>query len=85
MRGLGTAIEENTDDPSATPASITEIHFSQQWKAEAWLAQQQANAYDVWINTDNKRLDNWFHMSGNPVCGSEMTETNPQITISVPS
>jgi hypothetical protein len=80
LQGLGTTIEENVDDTSAVPATITEIHFSQQWKAEAWLAQQQANAYDVWINTDNKRLDNWFHMSGNPVCGSEMTETNPQIT-----
>ena len=80
LQGLGTTIIENADDTSAVPATITEIHFTQQWKAEAWLAQQQPNAYDVWINTDNKRLDNWFHMSGNPVCGCEMTETNPQIT-----
>lgn len=87
LQGLGTTIEENTDYTSAVPASITEIHFSQQWKAEVWLTQQQSDAfrygwhaYDVWINTDNKRLDNWFHMSDNPVCGSEMTETNPQIT-----
>ena len=80
LQSLGTVIEENADDTSAVPTTITEIHFSQQWKAEAWLAQQQPYAYDVWINTDNKRLDNWFHMSGNPVCGSEMTDTNPQIT-----
>ena len=57
-----------------------EIHFSQLWKAEAWLSQQSRNSYDVWINSDNKRLDNWFHMSGHPVCGSEMTDSNPQIT-----
>ena len=80
LQNLGTTIEENTYDTSAVPATITEIHFSQQWKAEVWLAHQEANAYDVWINTNNKRLDNWFHMSGKPVCGSEMTETNPQIT-----
>lgn len=80
LQSLGTIIEENADDASSVPETITEIHFSQQWKAEVWLTQQKPKAYDVWINTDNKRLDNWFHMSGNPVCGSEMTETNPQIT-----
>ena len=80
LKNLGVEIEENSDDTGATPESITEIHFSQQWKAEAWLAQQEPSAYDVWINTDNKRLDNWLHVSGKPVCGSEMTSTNPQIT-----
>ena len=80
LQSLGTTIEENTDDTTVVPKTITEIHFSQQWKAEVWLAQQQPTSYDVWINADNKRLDNWFHMSGNPVCGSEMTGTNPQIT-----
>lgn len=80
LKNLGVEIEENSDDTGATPESITEIHFSQQWKAEAWLAQQEPTAYDVWINTDNKRLDNWLHVSGKPVCGSEMTSTNPQIT-----
>ena len=80
LNNLGVKIEENSDDTGATPKSITEIHFSQQWKAEAWMTQQEPTAYDVWINTNNKRLDNWFHMSGNPVCGSEMTATNPQIT-----
>ena len=80
LRNLGTTIEENTDDTTVVPKTITEIHFSQQWKAEVWLSQQLPTAYDVWINTDNKRLDNWLHMSGYPVCGSEMTATNPQIT-----
>lgn len=80
LKTLGTTIKENADDTTAKPGSIKEIHFSQLWKAEAWLTQQPASAYNLWINTDNKRLDNWFHMSGNPVCGSEMTDTNPQIT-----
>ena len=80
LQNLGTIIEENTDDTAVSPLSITEVHFSQQWKAESWLTLQQRDAYDVWINTNNKRLDNWLHMSGNPVCGSEMKDTNPQIT-----
>ena len=80
LQNLGTIIEENTDDTASSPQSITEVHFSQQWKAESWLTQQQRDAYDVWINTNNKRLDNWLHLSGNPVCGSEMRDTNPQIT-----
>ena len=80
LQNLGAIIEENIDDTKAPPASIKEIHFSQQWKAEVWLAQQEPTAYDVWINTDNKRFDNWLHMSGKPVCGSEITSTNPQIT-----
>lgn len=80
LQGLGTTIIAKADDISAIPATITEIHFSQQWKAEAWLTQQKPDAYDVWININNKRLDNWLHMSGHLVCGSEMSDTNPQIT-----
>ena len=80
LKKIGVEVCENVDDTAVAPKTITEIRFSQQWKAEAWLSQQEPNAYNVWINTDNKRLDNWLHMSGNPVCGSEMTSTNPQIT-----
>lgn len=80
LQSLGTTVLESRDDVTAKPEYITEIHFSQLWKAEAWLSQQQENAFDVWVNGDNKRLDNWFHMSGHPVCGSEMTDSNPQIT-----
>ena len=80
LKNLGVAIVESVDDATVAPKIITEIRFSQQWKAEAWLSQQEPNAYNVWINTSPKRLDNWLHMSGNPVCGCEMTSTNPQIT-----
>jgi hypothetical protein len=80
LQGLGVNVEENDKNKKAMPETITEIHFSQQWKAEAWLSQQQQETYDLWINTDNKRLDNWLHMSGQSVCGCEMTNANPQIT-----
>lgn len=80
LRNLGVTVAESASDAIAAPKTIMEIHFSQQWKAEAWLTQRKPAVYDVWINSDNKRLDNWLHLSGNPVCGSEMTSTNPQIT-----
>ncbi len=80
LQRIGTTIVENADETTAKPETITEIHFSQQWQAEAWLSQQDPNSYDLWVNTDNKRLDNWLHMSGQPLCGSQMTDSNPQIT-----
>ena len=80
LRGLGVTIEEKTDYKESNPKDITEIEFSQQWKAEAWLAQQEPDAFEVWINSNNKRLDNWLHASGRPVSGSEMSGVNPQIT-----
>ena len=80
LQRLGVTIEVDEENTNDIPKTIHEIHFTQQWKAEAWLSQQDPKAYDVWINTDNKRLDNWLHMSGQPVCGSEMENANPQIT-----
>lgn len=59
---------------------VTRMTFTQQWKAEAWLSQQDDADYAVWINRDNKRLDNWLHMSGKSVAGSKMMQSNPQIT-----
>ena len=80
LRDLGVTIEEKAVDMKAMPETVKEIHFTKQWKAEAWLSQLDPKAYDLWINTSNKRLDNWLHMSGQPVCGSEMENSNPQIT-----
>ena len=80
LQALGITIEESNDNQNAMPESITEIRFSQQWKAEAWLANQDASSYDVWIKTNNKRLDNWLHMAGKEVGGCTMENSNPQIT-----
>ena len=77
---LGVTIIENTIDTTIKPTIIKEIHFSQLWKAEAWLANQDSSCYDVWINTNNKRLDNWLHMAGKEVGGCTMENSNPQIT-----
>lgn len=80
MKDFGMTLKEGDERSASYPKEITLIEFSQQWKAEAWLSQQKAEQYDVWINSDNKRLDNWLHMSGHPVSGSTMKQSNPQIT-----
>ena len=80
LQELRVTIVENTIDSKAKPEKITEIRFSQLWKAEAWLANQEASNYDVWINANNKRFDNWLHMAGKEVGGCTMENSNPQIT-----
>lgn len=67
-------------DGTALPQKMRVIEFTDQYKAETWLAQQKAEDYDVWLNRDNKRLDNWLHMSGREVAGSEIVASNPQTT-----
>jgi len=80
LQDLGVTINENIIDTTIHPETIKEINFSQLWKAEAWLANQAPSSYDVWINADNKRLDNWLHMAGKEVGGCTMENSNPQIT-----
>lgn len=79
LKNAGATVSEEVIDANAQPKHINEIHFSQQWKAEAWLSQQNANEYNVWINGNNKRLDNWLHMEGQPMGGCVMQDCNPQI------
>jgi hypothetical protein len=71
-------VKVNESEELNTP-KVKVIEFLQQWKAEAWLSQQDPEDYDVWINSDNKRLDNWLHMSGKPMAGCSMKDSNPQI------
>lgn len=77
---IGVTMIEEAPNSTKKPSCIREIHFSQRWKAEVWLAHQEKGSFDVWLNRDNKRLDNWLHMSGQPMVGSTMHESNPQIT-----
>lgn len=80
LEKMGVVITEEADDRMEQfPVSISVIEFTQQWKAEAWLSQLEPTEYEVWINSNNKRLDNWLHMSGKPVGGSKMIQSNPQI------
>lgn len=80
LEHLAKSVTYGTVDTTKVPRKMSIIEFTDQYKAEAWLAMQQADEYEVWLNTDNKRLDNWLHMTGQAVAGSEMMRSNPQIT-----
>ena len=80
LEGIGVTVSEEIPDKTSSPAEIRQITFTQQWQSEVWLSQQKAQEYDVWINGNNKRFDSWLHMSGQPLCGSDMQDSNPQIT-----
>lgn len=80
LEGLAKRVAYGTVDTLATPGKMRVVEFSDLYKAEAWLAKQKAEDYDVWLNQSNKRLDNWLHMSGAEVAGSDMSACNPQIT-----
>lgn len=59
--------------------SLRVLRFSTQDKALAYLTGLDADAYTVWLNEGNKRFDNWLRMAGQPVAGSVMPNSNPQI------
>ena len=59
--------------------SLRVLGFSTQDKALAYLTGLDADAYTVWLNEGNKRFDNWLHMAGQPVAGSVMPNSNPQV------
>lgn len=80
LEAVAKQITYGTVDTSVTPRMMRVMEFTDQYKAEVWLAKQKAEDYDVWLNQGNKRLDNWLHMSGAEVSGSEISASNPQIT-----
>lgn len=80
LEGVAKRVTYGTVDTSSNPRKMRVIEFTDQYKAEVWLAKQKAEDYDVWLNQSNKRLDNWLHMSGAEVAGSEMSASYPQIT-----
>ena len=44
----------------------------------SYLAYMKEDSYDVWINADNKPLDNYLKMMGRPTAGSVMGSSIPQ-------
>lgn len=80
LENIAKEVTYGTVDTTKKPKKVSIVEFTQQYMSEAWLAKQKTDKYEVWLNTDNKRLDNWLHMTGQAVAGSKMTRSNPQIT-----
>ena len=54
--------------------------FSSDHTAAEYLAQLDDATFDVWVNADNKQMDNWLSLMGKPVTGSVMSNCSPQLT-----
>ena len=69
------ALELQPDD-----TSFRIYKFKQRQEALNWLTLQPADAYNVWIDSDNKDFDNTLRLSGQPVSGSIMKDVLPQVS-----
>lgn len=58
--------------------SFNILNFETIEQALAYLSTLPADKYDVWVNGDNKLLDNWLHFQGKPTAGSTVRQTVPQ-------
>lgn len=54
--------------------------FPDEHKAGEYLAAKGDDLADVWINADNKQMDNWLSLMGKQVSGSSMGKCSPQVT-----
>ena len=54
--------------------------FNDKNAADEYLAYKgETLGADLWINSDNKTLDNWIRLMGKPTMGSDMLQSTPQI------
>ncbi len=60
--------------------SFTVLHFEEQDEALRYLSLQKPDAYDVWINSDNKSFDDWLYLEGKPLTGSRIKGGLPQVS-----
>ena len=55
-------------------------HFPTDWEAYRYLAHRGMEGIDLWINPDNKQMDNWLTLMNKPKTGSVMKNCTPQLT-----
>lgn len=60
--------------------SLQILNFEEKDDALRYLTLQKDNAYDVWIDSDSKQLDNWLRLEGKPTTGSTVAQCMPQIS-----
>ena len=60
--------------------SFSILHFEEQDDALKYLTLQKPESYDVWINSDNKAMDDWLNLEGKPLSGSRIQGGLPQVT-----
>ena len=60
--------------------SILIWKFADERAACEYLSYHAMEDVDVWINADNKQMDNWLKLMGKPTTGSVMADSTPQLT-----
>lgn len=60
--------------------SILIYKFEDDRTACEYLAYNKMEEVDVWVNTDNKQMDNWMMLMGRPLTGSVTADCVPQLT-----
>ncbi|MDY2943357.1 MAG: PD-(D/E)XK nuclease family protein [Paludibacteraceae bacterium] len=70
--------------PSPTPDRLHVWHFDNEQAAFRYMASIARDAFDVWINADNKLMDNWLHMAGRPTAGSMLEADNNLVLQTLP-
>ncbi|MBQ3930465.1 MAG: PD-(D/E)XK nuclease family protein [Paludibacteraceae bacterium] len=60
--------------------SIQIWKFEDERLACEYLSFNEMADVDVWVNADNKQMDNWMRLMGKPLTGSNTAECTPQLT-----
>lgn len=60
--------------------SILIWKFPDERTACEYLSYHAMEDVDVWINAENKQMDNWLKLMGKPTTGSAMADSTPQLT-----
>lgn len=60
-----------------SPEKLEVLWFTLKEDAIQYLTSLPDDAYNVWINGDNKLQDNWLRMAGHPVAGSTLSNASP--------
>jgi hypothetical protein len=59
--------------------SFLVYEFDDEHSANEYLSFNKMDDIDVWINPDNKQMDNWLYRMGRPLTGSSSSAGRPQI------
>lgn len=66
--------------PKDNDRSLRIWKFHDDIAANEYLAYKAMEDVNVWINADNKQMDNWLYMMDKPLTGSHMVNSCPLLT-----
>ena len=61
-------------------SSLLIYQFNDERQAAQYLAYEQMDDVDLWINADNKQMDNWLLLMNKAMTGSITSDCTPQLT-----